>query len=75
MLASVAVSAMPEIVASRVQLVIDCSQPDCTNKCTEAYGAKLIRPARSCQLGSFVSASTILESRRRKEREEETKRP
>ncbi|KAI3426711.1 Chlorophyll a-b binding protein [Psidium guajava] len=43
MLASVATSALPEIVASRVQVVINCSQPDCTNKCTEAYGAKLIR--------------------------------
>lgn len=52
MLASVAASAMPEIVAtpmlpeigtSHVEVVIDCSQPDCTNMCTAAYGDKLIQ--------------------------------
>ncbi|KAL3718992.1 hypothetical protein ACJRO7_004007 [Eucalyptus globulus] len=56
MLAAVAASAMPEIAAtvmpasttanigaSRVEVIIDCSQPDCTNKCLAAYGAKLIQ--------------------------------
>ncbi|KAL6269086.1 Uncharacterized protein Pyn_15990 [Prunus yedoensis var. nudiflora] len=40
-----------------VEIVIECSQPDCTNKCTEAYGNKLI--SATCEDVPFMRGKKI----------------
>ncbi|XWS56449.1 hypothetical protein CRYUN_Cryun09bG0086300 [Craigia yunnanensis] len=36
-------AAAPEAARRAVEIVIECSQPDCQNKCIAAYGSRLIR--------------------------------
>ncbi|WRX11884.1 hypothetical protein QQP08_004371 [Theobroma cacao] len=45
------------IPAEAVKIVIECSQPDCQNKCSAAYGSRLIRSA--CEKDPTIFGGTI----------------